>query len=193
VYPYATSGSEGVSALGGTEHRYPATSTLTVTTGGCGPKLRWDVLENRWTSWSLCRRPDGQALAAWSEHHQFFGQNNDTDWTCPTATWSTSRTTGRFPLTCRADDSSESGTTIVEAPETLMVGTVQVPTVHLHMTGDEAGAARGTVVEDRWLETTTGLPVRVTSSVRTANRSPIGDVTFTETYDLGLTSLEPRR
>lgn len=193
VYTYATSGSEGVSALGGTQHQYPATSTLTVTAGGCGPVLRWDVLKNRWTSWSLCHGPDGQALSAWSEHHQFFGQDNNTDWTCPAATWSTSRPTGSTPLTCRAAGSTEAGTSTVEAPETLMVGTTRVPTVHLRTTATETGKARGTVTEERWLETTTGLPIRLTSTVRTANTSPIGDVTFNETYDLRLTSLEPRR
>jgi hypothetical protein len=193
VYTYATTGSEGVSALGGTEHRYPATSTITVTAGGCGPVLRWDVLTNRWTSWTLCRRDDGQTLSAWSEHHQFFGQNNSTGWTCPTATWSTSRPGGDLPLTCRSSGTTESGTTTVEAPETLQVGTTQVPTVHLRTTATETGSARGTVTEDRWLETRTGLPVRLTSTVRTANKSPVGDVTFSETYDLRLTSLEPRR
>lgn len=193
VYTYATGGSEGVSALGGTEHRYPATSTITVTAGGCGPALRWDVLVDRWNSWTVCRGTEGQQLTAWSEHHQFFGQGDATEWTCPTATWSTSRPAADLPFTCRSSSSTESGTTSVEGPETLLVGTARVPTTHLRTTATEAGDARGSVVEDRWTETSTGLPIRMTSTVRTANTSPVGDVMFTETYDLRLTSLEPRR
>jgi hypothetical protein len=189
VYTYATSGSERVSALGGAEHRYPPTSTITVTAGGCGPTLRWDVLTERWSSWSLCRRPDGQAIAAWSEHHQFFGQDDATDWTCRAAIWSAAG----GPLDCRSSDTTETGTTTVEAPETLLVGTTPVPAVHLRTTATESGGARGTLVEDRWLEPRTGLPVRLSATVRTTNASPIGDVAFTETSDLRLTSLEPRR
>ncbi len=194
VYTYATEGSESVSALGGTEHRYPATSTITVTADACGPRLRWDVLTTRWTTWSLCQDGDGQALSAWTEQHQFFGQNDTTDWTCPTATWRTSRSTdGGLPLTCRSADTTETGSTSVEAPETLLVGTTSVPTLHLRTTATETGASRGTVVEDRWLEERTGLPVRLTATIRTSNSSPVGDVTFAESYDLRLTSLEPRR
>lgn len=195
VYTYATSGSESVSALGGATHRYPATSTLTVTAGSCagGSQLRWDVLEHRWTSWSVCPSAGGLRLSAWSEHHQFYGQDDGTDWTCPAGSWSPAGSSADLLLSCRSSDTTESGTTVVEAPETLLVGTTRVPTLHLRTSAHEAGGARGTVVEDRWLEERTGLPVRLSSSVRTANSSPVGDVTYTETYDLHLTSLEPRR
>jgi hypothetical protein len=46
VYVYATTGSESISARR-QEARVPQRSTVTVTGGGCGMTLRWDVLEHR--------------------------------------------------------------------------------------------------------------------------------------------------
>jgi hypothetical protein len=44
VYVYATTGSESVDALAGTDHDYPAETTITVLRAGCGVVLRWVAL-----------------------------------------------------------------------------------------------------------------------------------------------------
>ena len=197
VYRYATTGFESVSALGGTTHHYPPRSTITVTDAPCGMALRWDVLRTRSVTWRVCAAPAGggaQRLAGWSERHQFFGQDDATDWTCPVAVWLPAHGAvgGARPYRCDGGDTVQRGTLSVVGTETLDVGGVHVRSVHVLIAQDDAGAARGRIREERWLERETGLPLRMRYRVRSANDSPVGDVTFTEEYDLRLLSLEPR-
>ena len=197
VYRYATTGSESVSALGGTTHRYPPRSTITVTEAPCGMALRWDALRTRSVTWRVCAAPaggGGQRLAGWSERHQFFGQDDATDWTCPDAAWlPAGGAGGARPYRCDGGDTVQRGTLRVVGTETLDVGGVRVRAVHVLIEQDDHGAARGGIREERWLEHRTGLPLRLRYRVRSVNDSPIGDVTFTERYDLRLLSLDPRR
>ena len=62
VYVYRTHGFEKTDALTGVTHRYPARSTITVTGDPCGFRLRWDVLEGRSTTWTVCVGP-GRVVA----------------------------------------------------------------------------------------------------------------------------------
>jgi hypothetical protein len=193
VYVYATRGSETVSALGGRRHRYPARSTITVAPGGCGMTLRWDVLTSRSNGYQLCR--DGTVLASWTESHRFFGQDDRTTWRCSDTRWlPVKRAPGATsPYLCRGGDTVQRGTSTVVGEEAVGVGAETVTALHVRIALAESGGARGPVTEERWLEPESGLPLRIVFQVQTKNASPIGDVTFTEQYDLHLTSLEPRR
>lgn len=198
VYVYATTGAESVSALGGARHTYPARSTITVTAAPCGMALRWDVLRTRSVTWRVCTAgaPEGRLrLAAWYERHQFFGQDDATDWTCPQAAWLPPSGAARAPEPYRCDggDTVQRGTLRVVGTETVRVGGVPVRAVHVRIDEQDVGAAHGPIREERWLERDTGLPLRLRYRVRSANDSPVGDVTFQEEYDLRLVSLEPRR
>jgi hypothetical protein len=197
VYVYETSGSESVSALGGTTHDYPPTSTITVTASSCGMALRWDVLQTRTTTAEVCVDDDPpvvQRLAGWTEVHQFFGRDDETTWTCASSPWlvagDTAATT--FEHSCDGGDTEQTGTVEVVGEETVDVGGVDVQATHVRLEAEEQGAARGEVVEERWLEPETGLPLRLSYRVRTDNASLIGNVVFEERYELTLTSLEPR-
>ena len=196
VYVYRTIGSESLTALGGTTHRYPARSTITVTKAPCGMTLRWDVLETRSTTMTVCvAGARAQRLDGWTERHVFFGQNDETRWDCNGSPWLTdpSEIGMRTSYLCDGGDAMLVGTVDVLGKQALQVGGVPVETIHLRLTAAEDGAARGPLVEERWVETESGLPVRLRYRVRTVNESPIGDVTFVERYELDLTSLEPRR
>jgi hypothetical protein len=195
VYVYRTTGSESISALGGVTHRYPSRSTITVTKVPCGMRLRWDVLTTRSTTWTVCAAGTGeQRLASWAERHVFFGQDDETAWSCSGSPWLTTRAAGtRMSQICEGGSSTLAGTVDVLGEETLAVGGAPVETIHVRLTATEHGDARGPLVEDRWVERETGLPVRFTYRVRTENDSPIGDVTFRERFGLRLASLEPRR
>lgn len=196
VYAYRTTGSESISALGGTTHRYPRRSTITVTKAPCGMTLRWDVLTTRWNTWTVCVKGErSQSLDGWVEHHVFFGQDDETRWDCNGAPWLTdpSGIGTRTSQLCDGDDATQAGTVDVLDEVTIPVGGVPVQTIHMRVKADEDGASRGPLVEERWVERETGLPVRIRYGVRTSNDSPIGDVTFEEGYDLRLVSLEPRR
>lgn len=196
VYVYRTSGSESISALGGTEHEYPEQSTITVTRSPCGMTLRWDVLETRSTTWQVCVEAEGgkgQRLDGWVEQHVFFGQEDRTEWQCSGSSWQLGPDAPEMTThTCDGGDSTMSGTLTVIGNEVVDVGGVPVETIRLRLEAEEAGSARGPLVEERWLETETGLPVRLTYEVTTDNDSPIGTVVFEERYDLRLESLEPR-
>ena len=193
VYVYATSGSEAISALGGRRHRYPARSTVTVAPGGCGMTLRWDVLTSRSNRYEICGR--GKVLAVWTETHRFVGQGDRTTWVCRATSWlpadDTPGATSRYR--CRGGDTVQRGTSTVVGEEPVSVGGAEVAAVHVRLAVVESGGARGPIAEERWLEPGSGLPLRITYAVTTKNASPIGDVTFSERYNLRLTSLEPRR
>lgn len=193
VYVYATTGSESISALGGRKHAYPQRSTITVTGGGCGMTLRWDVLEHRSNAYEICG--DGRRLGAWTETHRFVGQDDVTEWRCEAAPWLPGSVVpdASSKVSCTSSDSAQNGTTTVVGEEQLRVGTADVDVVHLRVDTLESGGARGPTVEQRWLERETGLPVRIDYRVSTLNPSPIGDVRFEERYTLRLVSLEPRR
>ena len=196
VYVYRTTGFESISALGGTTHRYPRRSTITVTKASCGMTLRWDVLTTRSNTWTVCDTGERLLrLDRWSEHHVFFGQDDETVWSCSGSPWLTdpSRVGTRASQLCDGGSATLAGTVDVLGVTPLDVGGVTVETIHLRLTATEDGDARGPLVEDRWLERETGLPVRIRDRVRTDNDSPIGDVVFRERYELWLVSLEPRR
>lgn len=196
VYVYATTGSESISALGGTTHRYPPRSTITVTRAPCGMELRWDVLRARSTSWTVCATGErAQRLDGWVERHVFFGQTDNTVWECNDSPWlvDPSAVGTRTSHICSGGDTTMAGTLDVLGIEPVRVGGTLLEAVHLRLQAEEDGVARGPLVEERWLEPETGLPLRLRYRVRTANDSPIGDVTFEERYELRLTSLEPRR
>jgi len=197
VYVYATSGSESVSALGGTTHTYPGRSTITVTAAPCGMALRWDVLETRSSIWDVCGDGDGdvvQRLDGWMEAHEFFGQDDRTTWRCSSSPWLVGPVVAgtTFPHSCDGGDTTQSGTVTVVGEESIDVGGVSVETLRLRLEAEEEGAARGSLVEERWVERETGLPVRVDYRVQTDNDSLIGDVVFEEAYAIELLSLEPR-
>ncbi len=196
VYVYRTTGYESITALGGTTHRYPARSTITVTKAPCGMMLRWDVLETRSTTMTVCATGAGaQRLDGWTERHVFFGQHDETRWECSGSPWLTDPSAIGTTAShlCDGGDTTQAGTVGVLGEQVLQVGGVPVETIHLRLTAAEDGAARGPLVDERWVERETGLPVRLRYRVRTVNQSPIGDVTFVERYELGLTSLEPLR
>ncbi len=193
VYVYATTGSEAISALGGRKHVYPTRSTITVTGGGCGMRLRWDALQHRSNTYDVC--DDARRLAGWTEAHRFVGQDDVTRWRCTATAWLPAATDpgSRSSFDCSSGDSRQKGTTTVIGEEAIRVGGAEVGVVHLRLASRQSGASRGTTVEQRWLERQTGLPVRVEYTVTTINPSPIGEVRFDEHYDLRLVSLVPRR
>lgn len=191
VYVYETSGEESISALGGTTHEYPVESTITVTKDDCGMTLTWDVLEERSSTYTVCG-DDDQSLPEWSERHRFFGQDDKSVWRCDDVPWLPAADAGaELPYRCESADTVQEGTLTVVGLEPVVVGGATIEALRLRVEAEETGAARGTLVEERWLEPATGLPLRVDYRVETANDSPIGDVSFEERYELSLTSLQP--
>ena len=194
VYVYSTTGRESISALGGTTHRYPRRSTITVTPASCGMTLRWDVLTTRSDTVTVCTGNGGQRLGGWLERHRFFGQDDRSAWRCDTTPWLPSAEPGAvLPYRCRSSDTDQRGTTQVLPGRTVVVDGARVDGVVVRVEAVETGTSRGRLTQERVLEPATGLPLAIEYTVSTTNDSPIGDVDFEERYTLRLLSLEPRR
>jgi hypothetical protein len=194
VYVYTTRGEESVDALGGTTHRYPKTTTITVTTVPCGLQLLWEPLEERSATWTLCATRSGIELAEWEVAHEFFGQSDSTGYTCtesvlvPADDASTASA-----LRCASDRGSQEGETRVVGVEGLAVGDSRLQAVHVRSVGRVAGGDSGTETTDWWLDERSGLPLRIGLSSRTSRSILIGEVHYAEDADLRLRSTTPLR
>jgi hypothetical protein len=195
VYVYETDGFEKTDALGGATHRYPPTSTISVTGDPCGAALRWDVLDGRSTTWQLCLRPEGWTQNVRDERHTFFGIGDRTTYRCHgTAFRPTGDTPGTtFSVACTTGEATERGRGRVVGRESCSVGGSAVECVHVRTRTAFGGETSGTSTFDVWLARTTGLPVAMKMVSRTTSGSLIGDVHYEEEVSLRLTSLTPRR
>jgi len=207
VYAVTTTGSESVDVLGGARHRYPATTTLTVTRSACGLHLDWRVLESRMTTWDLCSAAAGIELRATTEQHRFFWETDTTHYTCSgallTAAAGTAATTtlsadGRGPAAvrryrCTTAKGFEDGEIHELGIEKVLVGDVTHTAVHVRTTATIGGANRGTETAEWWLDTDTALPLRIVLSSRSGRKTIVGNVHYRENADLRLSSLVPRR
>jgi hypothetical protein len=195
VYRYATTGQEHVDALGGTTHDYPVVTTVTVTPTGCGVQVRWDALEERWSSRQLCAGPAGITAYTDTTFHRFYGQDDVTDATCsppfvflpaapsPGASWS---------ATCVDGDDHEAITLTVVGIEDVVVAGQAVKAAHITWAEiDHSSDQDGTITTDRWLALDNGLLLRETSTTTSTTSTVIGDVHYREQYELTLTSLTP--
>jgi len=193
VYSYATTGSDGVDALGGASHEYPATTTITVGVAGCGVAQRWDAAVERWDSFTTCADAGGVRLVAFTQFHQFFGTDDREDYECsgePRPVGATPGTT--WEVTCQRDGETAVWHGEVLDPEPVDVAGAPVDTDHVAWTidnGDPADSQR----TETWYLAGTDLVVRRTIAVVTAESSPVGTVHYTEQAELHLTSLTPAR
>lgn len=195
VYVYATDGSEQTDALSGVTHRYPRTSTITVSGVPCGVRLRWDVLRGRSTTWTVCTEASDWIERSRYERHTFFGVTDETTYTCTGKPFRPAgdRPATAFTVDCSTGKAKEQGPGRVVGRETVRVGGTLVPAVHIRTTTSFSGDTTGSSTFDFWLARETGLPVRIDMVSRTTNGSLIGDVHYEERVSLHLTSLVPRR
>ena len=195
VYVYRTHGFEKTDALTGVTHRYPARSTITVTGDPCGFRLRWDVLEGRSTTWTVCVGPGRWTLASQDERHTFFGRTERTTYTCSDTPFRPAgdEPEAPFGVACSTGSADERGPGRVVARETLRMGGRRVETVHVRRRTSLTGSIRGRSTQDAWLARESGVPVRLDLTTDTTNDSAVGDVHYEEAVSLRLESLAPRR
>lgn len=199
VYSYSTTGNDGVDALGGALHRYPATSTIIVTAADCGVSQRWVPLEQRADETVTCATVGGVELYRFTAFHQFFGQDEREEWECtgeprpldaaPGTTWTTQCTKQRGTNDVGSVD-TWSG--VVVGPETATVDgeTVDVDHVTVSIATDDP---RDVQVTDTWYLAGTDLVMRRVVNNSTTTGSPVGDVHYLEHVELTLESLTPAR
>ncbi|MFZ4718993.1 MAG: hypothetical protein ACOYMR_06195 [Ilumatobacteraceae bacterium] len=195
VYRYATIGTEAIDVLGGTRHDYPAETLLTVTTEGCGVRMRWDLLEERWEDMAVCATTDGIELQQSSRnYHEFFQHGQEQAVQCD-------RTTPLVP----ADGAPRPADTLscvqagnpwvpvwqVIGRESIDVEGAPVDVTHVRMTVQDDDEYWEHITADYWFDDH-GLPVRMTSTKENRSSSGlVGDVVYRETLRADLVSLTP--
>lgn len=214
VYVYATTGSEGVDALDGSEHPYPAESTITVAAAGdrC-VTARWDVLAQRWDDETLCPvggegSGDRDGAGAWQRpettlFHSFFNQDETRSYTCEGDAYvppPTAEEGDTLSWTCesggsdRSGDSHEQGTGTVVGVEDVTVGGVDRPALRVRYETEVSGETTGAGTVERWYALDRyPLMLREVKSETTSSQTVIGTVNYHEDYELVLTAWEPRR
>jgi hypothetical protein len=194
VYLYATRGQESVDALGGTTHRYPKSTTITLVTVPCGMRLLWEPFEERSVRWTLCATADGIELADWEVAHEFFGQGDRTGYTCTESVLvPAEEKSGASPFRCRSDQGREDGETEMLGVEQVAVGSARRAGVHVRTVGQVTGGDSGTETTEWWLDERSGLPLRIRLLNRTGRKILIGRVNYSEDVDLRLRSTKPLR
>ena len=187
VYVYTTRGEEYVDALGGTTHRYPKTTTVTVTTVPCGFQLLWEPLRGALGNMDALRDPlrdragrveSGSRVLRPVRFHGLYVHGER-----PRA-WRRRLYRERTPLCL--DTGSQEGETRVVGVEALAIGDSQLQAVHVRTVGRLSGGDAGTETTDWWLDERSGLPLRIGLSSRTSRSIPLGDVHYREDADLRL-------
>ena len=212
VYVYTTTGSEGVDALDGTTHTYPATSTITVTRGGDGClTTRWAPLEQRWDEEVLCPDDDGGwSRVATTVHHSFFNQDETRASRCDGPGFvpapggdggqGDGGTGGEPTWTCESEGSGRSGESLAQGTvgvvgrDTVTVEGVDRPALHVRYGDEVSGETTGTGTLDRWYALDRlPLLLREVGSASSSSETVIGTVDYHEDYELVLASWEPQR
>lgn len=196
VYVYATAGFERSEVLGSRHHAYPPRTTITVSPGGCGLRVRWDALATRWDAIEACPRGSGWRLAAQSASHEFVGHRDTRTYRCtagstfrpaslePGTTWSSS---------CAIEGTTTAGRGVVVGPRLVTVAGEQVDTVLLRIRMTVNGDTSGMGTTLTWIVPATGLIVRRTVANASTTDTLVGDVAYVERVTLTLTSLRPLR
>lgn len=197
VYVYATQGYEETNALGGARHDYPAETAATLRRSGCGGHLvRWEPLRERWDESELCPEGEGVSIRRFSTYHEFFQRGQQQDFTCPANSHvfrPKAAPGSRWTWQCSSSDSAIDTDVTFVGFEPMVVKGREVRTAHLLYESRMTGSNRGTQRQERWLDTETGMNVRIKTDVVLETDSPFGTIGYEEHYTITLTSLTPRR
>lgn len=198
VYVYDTVGWEETDALGGARHEYPSTSTVTVRTGGCGVVARWDVLEDRSDEFERCLAPQGgEHLAGFVARHGFYGQKDERTFRCEPGSLyrppSGTPVGSSWTYQCRSETTVDTSTVTLVGYETLDVGGVVVPAVHVQELGEPSGDTSGSMRRDLWFAVDDGLLLRERTAVESDSKKGAIQASYREQYEIRLTSVHPRR
>ncbi|HEY5423662.1 MAG TPA: hypothetical protein VIK05_09345 [Ilumatobacteraceae bacterium] len=195
IYRYRTTGTESIDALDGASHDYPAETTMTVTSDGCGVLIRWDALVERYDEWRLCATDSGIELQPnGRQYHEFFSQPDDEAVVCDRGVVlvPTLVTANLPPVSQQCMLAEDPWLPVWQVLErsTRDVDGVAVELQHVRMTiTDVDQYSEHTQID--WYLDPHGLPVEVTGVKVSTTPSPIGPVTYHEQYHLELESTTP--
>jgi hypothetical protein len=204
VYTYDATGSERLSVLDTAQEWGPTMpATVTHSADGCWT-LRLDYNTNHWREQEMCPQ-EGRLVERRSSGYQAFDfgvlVENTTVSDCepPDLVLRLDADPGDSWTTHCEGSSPEQGTTIVSdgtntfvGVEELRIGGRTVRALHQRLQRTLSGDQQGTQDDHLWYAEADGLLLRAELSIRAETPSPVGSVTYTESGEFQLTSLEPR-
>jgi hypothetical protein len=195
VYRYRTVGREDTNAVGGAGHRYPDTTTVTITAAPCGFTMRWDGLEQRWDSWTVCVTNRELYVTSETFKHAFFGVSDQRTYACTRAQLRPgpeapgTRVGGR----CAGAGDTAVWTGQVVGVEQLRIEGVSVPALHTRIVEHLSGNTDGDRSWDDWWSIDAGLLLRRRWTVVGDSSTVFGGAHYTESVALDLLSETPTR
>lgn len=189
TYKYSTSGQ---SKLLGKTYDYPATTTIGVTTEGCGIASKWTSSPGNSTTTVECPAPGGIHIVSQDSQVSAGGENQSMTFTCAADSFvPTSGTPGQtWTWTCSSTGSNGTETTTqlvtLIGPKTTTVGGTAVTVEQVSVDSTLSGPEKGTVKMTYWL-TSDATPVYETGTI---DASEYG-ISYTSNYTLRLDSLTP--
>jgi hypothetical protein len=194
VYRYATSGSESIKGAGfGTTHDYGGVSTITIGSGRCGERERWQVLVERWTETEACAGRRGRGSARVIQLHEFFGEEKKDSFLCHgPAGPEMSRPGARYSSACGSRGSSISTTTHVIGARRISVGGKDFDAIGTVSQSALRGSTSGTSSREEWRRRSDGLLLSRWSQTE-ADTSGGGGSHYSERYTIRLLSTTPQR
>lgn len=197
VYVYDTTGYEHIDVLGGAQHNYPSTSTMTVTPSDCGVDVRWTPIEQRFDDFEMCIDGTAMAIRAYTTYHEFFGQSEQHRFECRGVDI---RPAGDIPgtvTTGACDDRNgpnhaHTKTTVVGL-ESLDINSQPVDVVKVHLEQYLSGDMNGSQISDIWLRVSDGLLVQWNAVIEAKGKTVLGDAHMHEEHHLLLTDVNPQQ
>ena len=197
VYVYETTGAESIDALGGASHDYPAETTITVRPNDCGATYRWVAIEERSELLDICVTDGALTLRGYVADHEFFSRGDNKSLLCdaPVVLLQPHLQPGAVTGVCRGAGLVEELTVTVGNSESVTVGGAEVEAVAVQIdvvVGPPDGHTQGASTTLLRIDAATGVLVGWSEATMTTADSEVGSVDYEETFELWLTSLEPR-
>ncbi|MCP4958404.1 MAG: hypothetical protein GY925_03940 [Actinomycetia bacterium] len=205
VWSMDAEGSEDVDILGGPVHEFPPQAAHTVSNTECGQDLTVDLFEQRSDVLELCRDGDALMMSRFITRHEFIGVKDETttkDCEPIRIIWPDMvDSVGEPPVTVdctavgsNAGELSATLTLEIVGTETVDVGGRAVDAVRFKFTsvvGTQDDPTHGTYDTEMWLSIDDSVIVRRTLAADVTASTPLGAVSFRETFDLNAWSLDP--
>lgn len=198
TYTYRGTGRESVSALGGSEHVFPAEIPVVVEldpADDCAWTSNVIYVKQHVEERRFCTTRSGTVDRGFVRKIEFFNQTQVADYSCgadaqryradapagSTRTWECTegtKSTSRYTATSLG-------------PVTLRIGGAPVETSHVRVVSKQTGDTRGTDSSEFWYDEN-GLAVRFHGKLDVRAKSVLGDTRFQEQYTYELTSVTPK-
>jgi hypothetical protein len=202
VYQYSGSGTDRLTLPPKSQPEGPSMPGTVILQGQDCWTFRIDYSTHHWQSWDFCRRgvelreTGGQLWQLWPLGP--LSLTNSTSITCTPEVpiVPAQPTTGqRWTAHCTASSSAVKGKMEATAVysylgrTTVAVNGEKVPADHLSITQTDQGAQKGTESYQMWVQTGTGLLLRLDQDIKVTTATPLGASTYTQHGTLSLASL----